>query len=166
MHIEGHSTMLSSALNYVALRLLGECPNGGDGAMEKGRNWILDHGGAIFMAAWGKFWLSVRDNNPLFMELYAVSTLFQLVLLLQVSLPNNKISLFKICQVLGVYDWSGNNPVPPELWLLPHYLPFHPGSVLFLYILALYSCMHVCVWVLISLSLSPSLSLYIYIYIY
>ncbi|OQU83223.1 hypothetical protein SORBI_3005G092500 [Sorghum bicolor] len=89
LHIEGHSTMLSSALNYVALRLLGECPNGGDGAMEKGRNWILDHGGAIFMAAWGKFWLSV----------------------------------------LGVYDWSGNNPVPPELWLLPHYLPFHPGRV-------------------------------------
>lgn len=90
LHIEGHSTMLSSVLNYVALRLLGEGPNGGDdGAMERGRNWILDHGGATFSASWGKFWLSV----------------------------------------LGVYDWSGNNPVPPELWLLPYFLPFHPGRM-------------------------------------
>ncbi|KAL5660008.1 hypothetical protein ACJX0J_027133, partial [Zea mays] len=85
LHIEGHSTMLSSALNYVALRLLGESPNGGDGAMEKSRKWILDHGGATFTAAWGK--------------------------------------------VLGVYDWSGVNPVPPEFWLLPYYLPFHPGRM-------------------------------------
>lgn len=69
MHIEGHSTMLSSALNYVALRLLGESPNGGDGAMEKSRKWILDHGGATFTAAWGKFWLTVGDITPLFMEL-------------------------------------------------------------------------------------------------
>ncbi|KAF9786352.1 lanosterol synthase [Thelephora terrestris] len=28
--------------------------------------------------------------------------------------------------VLGVYEWEGNNPVPPELWLLPEWLPFHP----------------------------------------
>ncbi|CAL4994648.1 unnamed protein product [Urochloa decumbens] len=31
--------------------------------------------------------------------------------------------------VLGVFDWSGNNPLPPELWLLPYYLPFHPGRM-------------------------------------
>lgn len=92
MHIEGHSTMLSSALNYVALRLLGECPNGGDdGAMEKSRKWILDHGGATFTAAWGKFWLSVGGQHYSFVYgimrfIYAVSTLFELVLLLQVSL--------------------------------------------------------------------------------
>ncbi|KAH0993595.1 hypothetical protein GBA52_005078 [Prunus armeniaca] len=30
-------------------------------------------------------------------------------------------------QVLGVYEWSGNNPLPPELWLLPYSLPIHPG---------------------------------------
>ncbi|KAJ1254050.1 hypothetical protein BS78_K128600 [Paspalum vaginatum] len=90
LHIEGHSTMLGSVLNYVALRLLGEGPSGGeDGAMEKGRNWILNHGGATSTASWGKFWLSV----------------------------------------LGVYDWSGNNPVPPEFWLLPYFLPFHPGRM-------------------------------------
>lgn len=29
--------------------------------------------------------------------------------------------------VLGVYEWSGMNPVPPELWLLPYSVPFHPG---------------------------------------
>lgn len=28
---------------------------------------------------------------------------------------------------LGVYDWSGLNAVPPELWLLPDWFPLHPG---------------------------------------
>jgi cycloartenol synthase len=51
--------MFGSALTYVILRLLGEGPDSGDGAMEKGRKWILDHGGATYMASWGKFWLSV-----------------------------------------------------------------------------------------------------------
>ncbi|KAL5178490.1 Cycloartenol synthase [Glycine soja] len=31
--------------------------------------------------------------------------------------------------VLGVYEWSGNNPLPPEIWLLPYMLPFHPGRM-------------------------------------
>uniref|UniRef100_A0A7N0UH62 Terpene cyclase/mutase family member n=1 Tax=Kalanchoe fedtschenkoi TaxID=63787 RepID=A0A7N0UH62_KALFE len=31
--------------------------------------------------------------------------------------------------VLGLYEWSGNNPLPPELWLLPYALPFHPGRM-------------------------------------
>ncbi|KAL6888523.1 hypothetical protein ACP4OV_009549 [Aristida adscensionis] len=30
--------------------------------------------------------------------------------------------------ILGVYDWSGNNPIVPELWLAPKFLPFHPGK--------------------------------------
>ncbi|KAL6888522.1 hypothetical protein ACP4OV_009548 [Aristida adscensionis] len=89
LHLEGPSTMFCSTLTYVSLRLLGEGPYGGDGAMEKGRRWILDHGGATFTTSWGKFWLSV----------------------------------------LGVFDWSGNNPVPPEVWLLPYCLPFHPGRM-------------------------------------
>ncbi|KAJ7091189.1 terpenoid cyclases/protein prenyltransferase alpha-alpha toroid [Mycena epipterygia] len=29
--------------------------------------------------------------------------------------------------VLGCYEWEGVNPVPPELWLLPSWVPFHPG---------------------------------------
>lgn len=51
--------MFGSALNYVTLRLLGEGANDGEGAMEKGRKWILDHGGATAITSWGKFWLSV-----------------------------------------------------------------------------------------------------------
>ncbi|RZC70810.1 hypothetical protein C5167_033981 [Papaver somniferum] len=31
--------------------------------------------------------------------------------------------------VLGVYDWSGCNPLPPEFWLLPSMLPMHPGKM-------------------------------------
>ncbi|WAQ91288.1 hypothetical protein PtA15_14A170 [Puccinia triticina] len=29
--------------------------------------------------------------------------------------------------LLNVYDWEGVNPMPPESWLLPTYLPFHPS---------------------------------------
>ncbi|EES08419.1 hypothetical protein BDA96_05G113900 [Sorghum bicolor] len=58
LHIEGHSTMFGTTLNYVTLRLIGEGPNSGDGAMEKGRNWILERGGAIYTTSWGKFWLT------------------------------------------------------------------------------------------------------------
>ncbi|KAK6147502.1 hypothetical protein DH2020_018414 [Rehmannia glutinosa] len=89
LHIEGPSTMFGSVLTYVTLRLLGEGPNDGDGAMEKGRDWILDHGGATAITSWGKMWLSV----------------------------------------LGAFEWSGNNPLPPEIWLLPYILPFHPGRM-------------------------------------
>ncbi|KAG1143493.1 hypothetical protein G6F37_006695 [Rhizopus arrhizus] len=29
---------------------------------------------------------------------------------------------------LGVYDWKGVNPIPPELWALPKFLPVYPGN--------------------------------------
>ncbi|XP_047087879.1 achilleol B synthase-like [Lolium rigidum] len=29
--------------------------------------------------------------------------------------------------IIGAYHWSGNNPINPELWLVPHFLPIHPG---------------------------------------
>ncbi|XP_066358596.1 achilleol B synthase-like [Miscanthus floridulus] len=32
-----------------------------------------------------------------------------------------------LLSVIGVYDWSGNNPMIPELWLVPRFLPIHPG---------------------------------------
>ncbi|KAI5581194.1 hypothetical protein POPTR_007G002200v4 [Populus trichocarpa] len=89
LHIEGPSTMFGTCLNYVTLRLLGEGAEGGDGEMEKGRKWILDHGGATEITSWGKMWLSV----------------------------------------LGVHEWSGNNPLPPEVWLCPYLLPMHPGRM-------------------------------------
>lgn len=62
LHIEGPSTMFGSALSYVTLRLLGEEADGGDGALEKARQWILDHGGATAIISWGKMWLSVQDS--------------------------------------------------------------------------------------------------------
>ena len=59
LHIEGPSTMFGTVLSYVALRLLGEGAYDAQGAMEKGRKWILDHGGANAITSWGKMWLSV-----------------------------------------------------------------------------------------------------------
>ncbi|XP_027357963.1 cycloartenol synthase-like [Abrus precatorius] len=89
LHIEGPSTMFSTALSYVTLRLLGEDIDGGDGAMHKARRWILDRGGVTFIPSWGKVWLAV----------------------------------------LGVYEWSGIKPIPPEIWLLPYIVPLHPGRM-------------------------------------
>ncbi|KAK6150030.1 hypothetical protein DH2020_017555 [Rehmannia glutinosa] len=88
-YIEGHSTMIGSALSYVALRLLGEGPDDGYGAVARGRKWILDHGGATGIPSWGKTYLSV----------------------------------------LGVYNWDGCNPLPPEFWLFPSILPYHPAKM-------------------------------------
>nr|AHF22084.1 OSC2 [Artemisia annua] len=88
-YIEGHSTMIGSALSYVALRLLGEGPDDGNGAVDRARKWILDHGGAASIPSWGKTYLSV----------------------------------------LGVYEWEGCNPLPPEFWLFPEALPFHPAKM-------------------------------------
>lgn len=35
--------------------------------------------------------------------------------------PTNGTSWTKFwCAVLGIYDWAGVNPMPPEAWLLPH----------------------------------------------
>ncbi|KAK1417057.1 hypothetical protein QVD17_26179 [Tagetes erecta] len=90
LHIEGHSTMFCTALNYVSLRLLGERMDGGEGsAMTNARKWVLNHGSVTHIPTWGKFWLTV----------------------------------------LGVYEWSGNNPLPPEMWLLPYFIPLHPGRM-------------------------------------
>nr|AWK97869.1 OSC5 [Tripterygium wilfordii] len=89
LDIEGRSTMFCTALSYVTLRLLGQATDGGDGAMERARKWIVDRGGVTLIPSTGKFWLSI----------------------------------------LGVYDWSGNNPLAPEIWLLPYFLPIHPGRM-------------------------------------
>ncbi|KAK7389441.1 hypothetical protein VNO78_24480 [Psophocarpus tetragonolobus] len=90
LHIEGHSTMFCTALNYICMRILGEGPNGGhDNACAKARKWIQDHGGVTHIPSWGKTWLSI----------------------------------------LGVFDWCGSNPMPPEFWILPSFLPMHPAKM-------------------------------------
>ncbi|KAJ0020613.1 hypothetical protein Pint_32436 [Pistacia integerrima] len=32
--------------------------------------------------------------------------------------------------IFGVYEWSGTNPMPPEFWILPSFLPVHPKKAL------------------------------------
>ncbi|KAI6015989.1 terpenoid cyclases/protein prenyltransferase alpha-alpha toroid [Pisolithus microcarpus] len=84
IHIEGHSTVFGTALNYVALRILGM--DADHPVAVKARECLHKLGGATGTPAWGKFWLAL----------------------------------------LNVYDWEGVNPIPPELWLLPDWIPFHP----------------------------------------
>ncbi len=85
LHIEGHSTMFGTVLQYVTLRLLGR--NADSPEMTRAREWIQQHGGATLIPPWGKFYLSL----------------------------------------LGVYDREGSDSLFPELWVLPRWLPFHPG---------------------------------------
>eukprot|EP00814_Leptocylindrus_danicus_P003855 CAMPEP_0116009816 /NCGR_PEP_ID=MMETSP0321-20121206/3647_1 /TAXON_ID=163516 /ORGANISM="Leptocylindrus danicus var. danicus, Strain B650" /LENGTH=480 /DNA_ID=CAMNT_0003478829 /DNA_START=35 /DNA_END=1473 /DNA_ORIENTATION=+ len=37
-------------------------------------------------------------------------------------------SKFWLC-LLGCMEWEGHNSVPPEMWLLPNWFPFHPGRL-------------------------------------
>ncbi|KAF9073529.1 terpenoid cyclases/protein prenyltransferase alpha-alpha toroid [Rhodocollybia butyracea] len=84
IHVEGHSTVFGTALNYTSLRILGVSAD--HPVCTRARGTLHKLGGACAIPSWGKFWLSL----------------------------------------LNVYDWAGNNPVPPELFLLPTQLPFHP----------------------------------------
>ncbi|XP_062154203.1 beta-amyrin synthase-like isoform X2 [Alnus glutinosa] len=87
LHLEGESSMFSTVMCYVAMRILGEGADGGqDNACARSRNWIRDHGGATHILSWGKIWLSL----------------------------------------LGVYEWSGCKPMPPEFWLFP---PINPATL-------------------------------------
>nr|BAF35580.1 multifunctional triterpene synthase [Kandelia candel] len=91
LHIEGHSTMFCTVLNYICMRILGEGRDGGkDNACERARKWILDHGSATAISSWGKTWLAI----------------------------------------LGVYEWDGCNPMPPEFWVFPTFFPIHPAKML------------------------------------
>lgn len=44
------------------------------------------------------------------------------------ALYTSSWSKFYLC-LLGVMDWKGHNSVPPEMWLLPNWCPFHPGRM-------------------------------------
>ena len=69
LHIESHSSMLCTVLNYVCLRMLGDGPEAEDSACARALKWILDHGGVTYVPSWGKIWLAVRlkcSSNPQF----------------------------------------------------------------------------------------------------
>ncbi len=57
LHIEHHSTMFGTGLNYVAMRLLGIAAT--DPHAIAARDWIQRHGGVGGIPGWGKFWLAV-----------------------------------------------------------------------------------------------------------
>ncbi|KAJ3124877.1 Lanosterol synthase (Oxidosqualene--lanosterol cyclase) [Nowakowskiella sp. JEL0407] len=86
LHTEGVSTCFGTALNYVALRLLGVPAN--DPVCVKARKFLHKLGGAVGAPHWGKFWLAI----------------------------------------LNCYDYKGMNPVPPEFWVLPTWLPISPSK--------------------------------------
>ncbi len=74
LHIEDSSTVFGTALNYVAMRLLGLQPDDIDAMRARERLRAL--GGAAQIPTWGKFWLAVlgvyswEGINPLPPELY------------------------------------------------------------------------------------------------
>ncbi|KAL0741319.1 hypothetical protein Bca4012_082832 [Brassica carinata] len=61
IHVESHSFMLSTVLNYICLRIFGvEADHDGiKSPCGMARKWILDHGGATYTPLLGKAWLSV-----------------------------------------------------------------------------------------------------------
>ncbi|KAK2811543.1 hypothetical protein FQN50_002166 [Emmonsiellopsis sp. PD_5] len=84
LHIEGHSSVFGTAMNYTTLRILGASAE--DPRLVKARGLLHKFGGALYGPHWAKTWLSV----------------------------------------LGVMEWEAVNPVPPELWLLPDWVPVAP----------------------------------------
>ncbi|MGV3612234.1 MAG: terpene cyclase/mutase family protein [Fluviicola sp.] len=74
LHIEGHSTMFGTIMQYVTLRILGEDLSNPD--MKRAQDWILKNGGAVQIPMWGKFYLSVlnvyewKGNDSLLPELW------------------------------------------------------------------------------------------------
>uniref|UniRef100_A0A803M778 Terpene cyclase/mutase family member n=1 Tax=Chenopodium quinoa TaxID=63459 RepID=A0A803M778_CHEQI len=77
LHIEGHSTMFCTALNYICLRMLGIGPDeGDDNGCPRARKWILDHGSVTHVPSWGKTWLSILGlfdwcgSNPMSPEFW------------------------------------------------------------------------------------------------
>lgn len=74
LHIEGHSTMFGTVMQYVTLRILGEELS--NPQLKKAQDWILQHGGAEYIPQWGKFYLSLLNiykwegNDALLPELW------------------------------------------------------------------------------------------------
>ncbi|XP_054834517.1 lanosterol synthase [Eublepharis macularius] len=59
LHIEDTSKVFCTALNYVAMRLLGVSPDDPDAV--RARNNLHSKGGAVGIPSWGKFWLAVLN---------------------------------------------------------------------------------------------------------
>jgi len=85
LHAEDDAQVFTTALAYVALRLIGLEPEAELTAAA--RRWLHGQpGGVAAIPTWGKFWLSL----------------------------------------IGLYAVEGVGALPPELFTLPEWLPFHP----------------------------------------
>ncbi|KAI9297494.1 terpene synthase [Neoconidiobolus thromboides FSU 785] len=87
LHIEHHSTMYGTVMNYVSLRIFGLDKE--HVKLKNARKFIIENGGAVSVPSWGKLLLAC----------------------------------------MNLYDYQGMNPIPPELWILPDWSPFHPGKM-------------------------------------
>ncbi|MCX4095779.1 squalene/phytoene synthase family protein [Nocardia sp. alder85J] len=85
---ESTSTVMSTVLSYIGLRILGVGPD--DPCLRHARDFFLPFGGALAAPQWAKTYLAV----------------------------------------LGVHEWAGTYPFPPETWLLPQNMPVHPGRLM------------------------------------
>ena len=93
-HIEGRSTAMGTALNYAALRLLGV---------------PADH--PVIVRARSTLHKLGRQNKPA--GFYAGSYF------LGGAVASAAWGKFWL-SILNVYDWEGNNPIPPELWYVEY----------------------------------------------
>lgn len=76
LHIEAHSSVFGTCMNYVTLRLIGVEED--DSRMIKARGLLHKFGGALYGPHWAKFWLSVLGVmewdcvNPVPPEIWSV----------------------------------------------------------------------------------------------
>ena len=76
LHIEGHSSVFGTAMNYTTLRILGASAE--DQRMVKARGMLHKLGSALYGPHWAKVWLAVLGVmesdavNPLPPELWLV----------------------------------------------------------------------------------------------
>uniref|UniRef100_A0A8U7MHM8 Terpene cyclase/mutase family member n=1 Tax=Corvus moneduloides TaxID=1196302 RepID=A0A8U7MHM8_CORMO len=80
LHVEDKSTVFGTALNYIALRILGIGPDDPD--IVRARVNLHSKGGAVGIPSWGKFWLAVLNvyswegMNTLLPEMWLLPTWF------------------------------------------------------------------------------------------
>ena len=93
-HIEGPSTAFGTSLNYCAIRILGMSADHPVAA--KARDCLHKLGMSATRSSFdsGSFFVSLKQGSALAAPAWGKFWL----------------------SVLNVYEWEGNNPVPPELW--------------------------------------------------
>ncbi len=95
LHIEGHSSVFGTAMNYVVLRLLGAHEE--DKRLIKARGKLHELGGALNGPHWAKFWLSVLGVmewdavNPVPPELWYIIRLYMICIACTNSLGSFQI---------------------------------------------------------------------------